>query len=173
MDEIWEDEEDFGPSKSELKRRMSELQKLAGELSSTSDEVLFSLDLPESLVDSLKTAGRLKSSNARNRQLRHAGKLLDKCGEETIDRVAAHFETQRQKAQSFNRRHHLIENWRDKLVESPNEGVSELLDAFPETDRQEIRTLARLAAKEKQSDKPPTQQRRLFVYLRDRVIKEE
>lgn len=163
-------ESDFAPSKSALKRRMTEIQNLCDLLSKLNLADLQSIDLPESLLDSLMTARRLKSSNARNRQLRHSAKLLDNCEESVLERITKYFEDKKANAQSNNRRHKLIEDWRDKLIENPNHGLAALIDDFPDTNRQELRTLVRLAAKEKARDAAPHQQRKLFTYLRDRVI---
>lgn len=166
-DADWEREE---PSKSELKRRMSDLRKLADELSRIPHADLSGFNLVPSLVESIETARRLKSSNARNRQLRHASKLLDKSGEDVIGQVHGYFEAKRLKAQSFNAHHKLIESWRDRIASDPNEAVQALIHDYPSTDRQEIRTLARQAAKEKTEGLASTQQRKLFCYLRDQII---
>lgn len=167
QDADWETDE---PSKSELKRRMTGLRKLADELSRIPQADLLDFDLVPSLVDSIETAKRLKSSNARNRQLRHASKLLDKSGEEVIEQLQGYFESKRLKAQSFNAVHKLIESWRDRISSNPNDAIQELINEYPAVDRQEIRTLARHAAKEKASGTAMTQQRKLFCYLRDQVI---
>lgn len=167
------DDEDVGqelPSKSELKRRMRDLQSLADAISQLKPEELQQFELPESLVDSVQTAARLKSSNARNRQLRHASKLLDKCGDEVLSQLTGFFEQRQRHAESNTRRHKLIESWRDRLVTDQRKALEDFFREFPDANRQEIRTLARLAAKERSQSKPPTQQRRLFCYLRDNVI---
>lgn len=162
--------ENTEPSKSALKRRMTDLRQLADALCRLPDADLLGFELSDDLIDSLQTARRLKSSNARNRQLRHASKLLDKHGEDVIGNATGHFDKQRLQAQSFNQHHKLIENWRDRLLTDPNQGIQALIESFPEVDRQEIRTLVRLAAKEKTLGKSPAQQRKLFCYLRDQVL---
>lgn len=158
------------PSKSALKRHMSELQRLAEAISKLKPDELANFDLPESLHESLRVVRKLKSSNARNRQLRHSSKILNSCDDSLLMQLQSYFEGKQKQAQSNNRRHRLIESWRDKLLANPNEGVNELVKQFPNIERQEIRTLARLAAKELSLEKTPIQQRKLFQYLRDNVI---
>ena len=166
----WEDEGDELPSKSELKRRMRDLQSLADALTKLKRDELAQFDLPESFIESIETAARLKSSNARNRQLRHASKLLDKCGDESIEQLNNFFEERQKRAESNVHRHKTIEFWRDRLIADQKKALQNLFDEFPEANRQEVRTLARLAAKEHSQGKPPTQQRRLFCYLRDNIV---
>ena len=158
------------PSKSALKRQMSELQALCDTISKLKQDEIVNFGLPDSLEESLITAGRLKSSNARNRQLRHASKVLSSCGEVLVTQLKNHFEDQHKQALTNTRRHKLIEAWRDKIMENPDEQINALVKEFPDTDRKEIRTLARLAAKEKSLERKTEQQRKLFRYLRDNVI---
>ena len=161
---------DLEPSKSALKRQMAELRKLADQLTTLREEDLLSFDLPSTLVESIQTASRLKSSNARNRQLRHASKILDKSGDETLDTINDYFARKQRASQAFNQKHQDIELWRDRLLDEPNTGLEALIDRFPEIDRQEVRALVRQATKERQQEKSPTQQRKLFRYLRDHVF---
>lgn len=162
--------DNFLPSKSALKRQMRELQDLANAISKLKEDEIDEFNLPESLRDNLASVHRMKSSSARNRELRHASKLLSKCDETLIANLRHYFKEKQKKAESYTRQHKLIEDWRDKLLENPDQGVNALIEKFPNAQRQEIRTLARLAAKEKSLNKAPTQQRKLFRYLRDKVI---
>lgn len=164
------DAEESPPSKSALKRRMSELQHLAGAVSKLKSDEFANFDLPESLHESLRAVGKLKSSNARNRQLRHASKILNNCDDTLLMQLEGYFEEKQKQAQSNSRRHKLVEEWRDRLMENPDEGVNALVEQFPNTERQEVRTLARLAIKERNLSKVPAHQRKLFRYLRDKII---
>ena len=163
-------EDQLAPSKSALKRQMLQLQGLADAVSKLKEDEIAEFDLPESLQESLASVQKMKSSSARNRQLRHTSKLLSKCNEELVVSLHCYFKAKQKKAESYTRHHKLVESWRDKLLENPDQGVNALLEKFPNAERQEIRTLARLAAKEKRLNKPPTQQRKLFRYLRDKVM---
>jgi len=163
-------DEELEPSKSALKRHMVTLRKLADQLSSLRETDLLSLNLPDNLLESIQTAARLKSSNARNRQLRHAGKILEKSDDDVLENINAHFISKQRASEAFNRKHQDIESWRDRLLDEPKIGLEALIERFPNIDRQEIRALSRQANKERQQGKTLTQQRKLFRYLRDKVF---
>lgn len=157
------------PNKSARKREMQALQKLVGDIANLKTEVRLSLALPDSLALSIEQAAKLKSSNARNRQLRHSAKLLEP-DDELIERLQQYFDGQQNQARKVQQQQKQVEHWRDRLLDLSENALSDFFDAFPNSDRQEIGTLVRNARKEKQQEKPPTQQRKLFRYLRDRVI---
>ncbi len=67
----------------------------------------------------------------------------------------------------YNRRFHLLENWRDRLINEGNTALTEYVAAYPDVDMQHLRQLVRNAVKEAKLAKSPTHQRKLFKYLRD------
>ena len=170
MNDLYTDEpeEDLGPSKSQKKRDMHAVQKLCDELAQLNADVWSRLELPDTLAESLEIAARIKSSGARNRQLRHAAKILV-VDEDLLTYVNAYFDAQKNQARNEQNRHKLVEQWRDRLLED-DDSLSQLFVNFPTTDRQELSTLVRNARKEKHLSKPPAQQRKLFKYLRDFVV---
>lgn len=145
------------------------MQQLCAQMADLNSETLFDLGLPEGLYASIQQASKLKSSNARNRQLRHSAKLLN-VEPELLDQVEHFFEERKGQARKEQQRHKQIEYWRDRLLDVNENALSALFQEFPETDRQQLSTLVRNARKEKQLEKPPAQQRKLFKYLRDQVI---
>ena len=162
-------EYDLGPSKSQKKRDMHSVQQLCDALAQLNIEARARLELPEPLLESIQIAVRIKSSSARNRQLRHAAKILA-ANEELLESVKTFLEVRKNQARHDQQRHKLVEQWRDRLLSDDQNALSDLFDEYPEADRQELSTLVRNARKELQSSKPPTQQRKLFKYLRDFVI---
>jgi ribosome-associated protein len=60
-----------------------------------------------------------------------------------------------------------LETMRDELVAGNNALIEEIISRFPDCDRQHLRQLARNAQREFSANKPPTQQRKLFRYLRE------
>ena len=66
---------------------------------------------------------------------------------------------------------HLLERWRDRLMENEN-AFTELLAAHPEADAQRLRALVRNAHKEVEGNKPPKNYRELFQVLRE-IISEQ
>ena len=71
-----EDEQDLGPSKSELKRQMLALQELGKKLLDLTTTQIKTLKLDEELLDALAEYKRIKSHEARRRQLQRIGKLM-------------------------------------------------------------------------------------------------
>lgn len=167
-----EAEKNFTPSKSQKKRQMLAVQGLCDELAKLNPEVRASLELPDPLEESIQIASRIKASSARNRQLRHAAKILV-AEDDLLDSVSAYFEALKNEARHTRQRHKLIEQWRDRLLDNNEDALSELFNHYPETDRQELSTLVRNARKEQHLGKSPAQQRKLFKYLRDFVLTPE
>jgi len=158
-----------GPSKSARKRAMNQLQKLAGTIADLKSEARASLELSDSLAESIDQATKLKSSNARNRQLRHAAKLMEG-QDELLERIDAFFEEKQNHARKAVQKQKTAETWRDRLLDTSENALSDFFNEYPQTDRQELSTLVRNARKEKQFEKPPAQQRKLFKYLRDHAV---
>lgn len=161
-------DKDRPPSKSQRKRDMHELQKLSAALATLKIEILTGLNLPENLIDSITQAAKLKSSNARNRQLRHAAKILED-QQQLLEPIQQYFDAQANQAHRQAQHHRLVEHWRDRLVDPDEDALSDFFQSFPNTDRQQLTTLVRHARKEKKSAAAPIQQRKLFKYLRDQA----
>lgn len=151
------------PSKTQLKREAEAAQALGERLITLDDETLDSLDLPESLIDAVKLARGMKSHGALRRQRQYIGKLM-----RGIDRenVAAVVEQLDQDSAAANRLLHAAEQWRERLLEAGDAGLTEFLDQFPTADRQHLRQLVRAARAERKANKPPKQYRALFQELR-------
>jgi ribosome-associated protein len=62
--------------------------------------------------------------------------------------------------------HHRCERWRDQLIEHGDSMLGELLDVFPNADRQAFKQSIRLAKQEKEQGKPPKHSRILFQMLK-------
>lgn len=68
---------------------------------------------------------------------------------------------------------HKLEHLRDKLIEKGDDLLSELLNDYPQADRQYLRNLIRNAQKEKEQNKAPKAYREIFQYLKELIITEE
>ncbi len=62
---------------------------------------------------------------------------------------------------------HKLEQIRDRLINDGDDAVAEVLNLWPEADRQQLRSLIRNAKKEKEGNKPPKSARLIFQYLRE------
>ncbi|MEE9355017.1 MAG: ribosome biogenesis factor YjgA [Methylococcaceae bacterium] len=158
-----EEAEDDFVSKSALKRQDRELQKLAAELAELPPGHLQDMKLPESLRLSVRQAASLPASGARKRQVKYIGGLLrDMDIAPIVEKIA----TLKNQNHLSSQHHHRIERWRDRLIEQGNTALTELLDKYPKTDRQQLRQLIRNVEKEQAQAKPPKHFRELYRYIK-------
>jgi ribosome-associated protein len=151
-------------SKSQHKRDLEALKKLGWRLLEFSDDALRQLALPETLLDAIRTAQRIKSHGARKRQMQYIGRLMRDIDatpiREAIDAADHHQSSQ-------TKEFHLIEDLREKLLAEGDGALPEVLSHFPRCDRQHLRKLVRQAKKEQETHQPPRASRLLFRYLRE------
>lgn len=158
-----EDEEIIWVSKSEIKRDAEELKRLGAELVELGKNSLDKIPLDEQLRDAIELAQRIKKEG-RRRQLQLIGKMLRSRDEDPI----------RQALDKLKNRHnqqvalfHKLEVLRDRLVEQGDDVIPEVLNLYPDADRQQLRAMIRNAQKEKATNKPPKAYRQIFQYLRE------
>ncbi len=159
----WEPEEEIiWVSKSEMKRDMEALQKLGVELVDLSSSTLKKMPLSEDLLDAVLDAQRFKNE-ARRRQLQRIGKLMQF---EDAEQIQAALDKIRNKHSQNTAVLHKLEQLRDRVVEQGDAAIDQVMELYPEADRQRLRQLARQAAKEKSSNKPPRAFREIFQILK-------
>ena len=151
-------------SKSQRKREANELLDLAKYLIAMPESGFKKLPLDQDLRDEVVFARSIKAHGARKRQLMTVGKMLRRRDNEEL--LGAVNNTD-QKNRQVNARFHLVEAWRDQLVEGSNEVLTELLEQTPDANVQTLRQLIRNAKKEAKLEKPPTSARKLFKLLRE------
>ena len=160
----WDDDEDLGPSKSELKRQVRELQDLGDELVALPPVELDALDLPDDLRDAVIEGRRITAHGARVRQRLYIGKLLRRIEVDPIRAaLARRAEIDRQRV----RREHVIEEWRGRLLADEAAAWTELGGRVPPGDLQQLRSLVRQARAERDASRPPAAARQLFRRLRE------
>ncbi len=160
----WEPEEEIiWVSKSEMKRDMDALQKLGEELVELKPAILEKFPLDEDLFDAIKKAQSFKNE-ARRRQLQFIGKLMRNIDPEPIQ---AALDKVRNKHSQQTAVLHKLETLRDRVVETGDEAIAEVMDLYPQADRQRLRQLARQASKEKQAGKPAKAYREIFQILKN------
>ncbi len=165
-DEPLDNEEDLGPSKSQLKRDAQALVDLGEKLLTIPEQQLPQIELPE-VVEAVLAAKKIRKGNARKRQLQFIGKLLRKSDTSALMQVINRFDASTaQHATQF----HQLEDWRERLINDDATVMSEITAQHPHLDRQHLRSLVRNAIRERQqiadTDKPPIQFRKLFKYLK-------
>jgi ribosome-associated protein len=151
------------PSKSALKRAMTELQDLGEELVGLSVDQLKKIDLPDDLRDAVRDAQRFTQHEARRRQLQYIGKLMRALDVEPIQ--AALDEINGVSAAAVARLH-ALERLRTRFLED-EKVIAEIANAHPDADLQHLRQLRRNALKEQEQGKPPRAFRELFRVLRE------
>jgi ribosome-associated protein len=159
------DEEDLGPSKSAVKRALAALQDMGAELVQLSDRELARMPIEdEALAHAIAEARRIRSNSARKRQLQYIGKLMRKIDAEPLKRALGELHQQRrQHTDAF----HQLEILRDTLLAEGPDAIAEVLEIYPDADRQHLRQLLRQHQKEVSTNKPPRTARKLFQYLRE------
>lgn len=156
-------------SKTRLKQEMQQLQDLGKRLTELNATKLAEVPMDAELEDAIATYHRIKSHEARRRQLQFIGKLMRDADVDAIEAVLNRHKEQDLQRLRFDR---LAEEWRDRLLDQGNEALSTFFNEHPSADHQQLRNLLREAGKEKASNKPPTNQRKLFRYLRDFFVQE-
>lgn len=165
----WEEEEEIiWVSKTEMKNDMTSLQKLGEELVALKPAALAKFPIPENLAIAIKDAQRFKNE-ARRRQLQYIGKLMRVIDPEPIQAALDKYNNKHAQATIIL---HKLEQLRDKVVEEGDSAIEEVMELYPQADRQRLRQLARQAAKEKSANKPPKASREIFQIIKELSNKE-
>lgn len=155
-------ENDDFKSKSQVKKEMHELRQLGVDLAELPLRILDTLELSTELRAAIDDYRRIGHKNALKRQASFIGKLMRR---EDADALRAQLDALQESRHQATRQFHQIEQWRDRLVQNDAASLQAFLTEFPQADRQQLRSLIRAAAKEKQENKPPTSTRKLFKFI--------
>ncbi len=154
------------PSKSQLKRDMTALQKLGIQLLELPLSQFKNLELPETLRDAIELARKITSHEGRRRQLQLIGKLMRGVDAEPIQAAIAKMNGEH-RAEAL--RHHAIEHWRDQLL-AQDTALAEFRQRHPSLEGERLERLQRLvteARTEQAAQKPLRATRELFKLVRD------
>lgn len=151
------------PSKSALKRAMTDLQALGAELVALSTDQLKKIDLPDDLRQAVRDAQRFTQHGAHRRQLQYIGKLMRGIDPEPI---RAALDDMKGLSAAANARMHALERLRTRFLEDETV-IGEIAAEHSDADLQHLRQLRRNALKEQQLGKPPRAFRELYRVLRD------
>ena len=147
------DDLDDGPSKSELKRLMTERQKLAEVLAALSSDALKTIPMDEAI----------------RRHKQYLGKLMRFLDEEELDAIQKRLDAIQGVSKAETAKLHHLESYRDRLIAN-DEAFTKMIEQYPDMDIQNMRTLIRNARKEKEANKPPKAYREIFRVLKDMGI---
>jgi ribosome-associated protein len=158
------EEEIIYVSKSQMKREMLALQALGEELVKLPNDQFNKMELPDDLRNAILEARRIHQRGAHKRQLQYIGRLMRDIDAEPIQEQ---LDTLRGHSQRAAQELHHLERWRDRLLHEGDAALEELLQQYPDADRQNLRQLQRNAHKEALANKPPRAARAMFRYLRE------
>ncbi len=151
-------------SKTQVKRELHALQDLGERLTTLKPDLIAKLPLTDALQKALADAPKHKANIARKRHLQYIGKLMRDADVEAITALIDQLDAS---TRQYNERFHALERWRDQLLEGGDERLEAFVSAYPETDRQHMRSLIRHAQHEAAHNKPPAAARKVYKYIRD------
>lgn len=162
-----EDEEDFGPSRSELRRNALDILKLAGQLMELPPSRIPKLNLPEDIVEEIGHTRKITAHGARKRQLAFLAKKMRKHGDEAFADVRAELGEDRDRQRQEAAHMHRLEAKRERLLDGGDVALGELFDQYPGLDRQHLRSLVRQAKAEREANKPLHAFREIYRMLKE------
>jgi ribosome-associated protein len=150
-------------SKTRRKREMHELQALGAALVELPEARLLALELDEALREAVLEAKRIRSHEARRRQIQLIGRLMRALDPAPIRAQLAAIDGGSAQAVAAHRR---LEAWRERLL-TDDAALTDFAAEHPRSDLQAMRTLIRNARKEQKEGKPPRAYRELFRRIRE------
>jgi ribosome-associated protein len=154
------------PSKSELKRQSSELQKLGEELVAEARDRVKRVPMPEDVRDAILMCQTITNHEGRRRQLQFVGKKMRTLDEAEIAIIQRTIDSWKGMSKADTAALHALERRREKLL-ADDKALTVLLAEHAELDGQHLRTLIRNARKEQAENKPPKAYREIFQILKD------
>lgn len=158
-----EDDLDLAPSRSQRKRDALAVKDLGESLVNLDPASLSRFDLPEFIVDIIHETRRIRQHGARKRQLQYLAKQLRQLETDVLFEQLQQLQRPHQVEVAHQ---HLIERWRDRLIQEGPLALTAFIDQYPQADRQHLRQLIRNAEQQAQRNEPPKAARQLFKYIR-------
>lgn len=142
----YDDSEEEIISKSQIKREMIALQALGEKLMHVPAEKLKKFPLTEEMFDAIDEFHRIKSHEAQRRHMQFVGRQMRREDEAAIQKALDSIDSS---SDEFARRLHLLEKWRDRLIDKSDAVTTEFMEKFPGVEHQHMRQLIRNARKER------------------------
>jgi ribosome-associated protein len=150
-------------SRTQRKRQALDLQKLGERLVGLDPGDLAKVPVPEDVEDAIAVLARIKSHEARRRQLQFIGKLMRRIDTEAIREALDEIDGESAEARY---QFHQLESWRDRLIDDPD-ALTEYLSLHPRADRQRLRQQLTRIRKAGTDDALKSEGRNLFRLLRE------
>ncbi|MFI4939377.1 MAG: ribosome biogenesis factor YjgA [Burkholderiales bacterium] len=153
------------PSKSQLKREMTALQKLGEDLVAEPRDRVKRVPMPEDVRDAILECQQIKDHEGRRRQMQYVGKKMRTLDEDELAAIQRTLDSWKGLSKADTAAMHALEKRRDKLLAN-DIALTELVEQYQELDAQHMRTLIRNARKEQAENKPPKAYREIFQILK-------
>lgn len=157
----------YSPSRSQQREDALEVRSLAEQLVALTPAKLAKLPIPEDLMPHIVETQRITSHIAHKRQLQYLAKQMRREDDAVLEAIRDALEAGGDAARRESALLHRAEHWRDRLVGEGDAALTELLEEYPQADRQKLRQLVRNAAEERAKNKPPHAYREIFRELRE------
>ena len=141
------------PTRTDLKRESTELQKLGEDLLTLRQDVMTKLELPDKLIDAVAEVKRITNFEGRRRQMQFIGKLMRLLNPALLDGIRTALVEQHNPSAQETQVLHQAEEWRDRLIAN-DDAAGQWMDLCPGTDSQQLRALIRQARKDAKPEKP-------------------
>ena len=141
---------------------MHELQALGVALVALPETLLKEMRLDHELLEAVFEAKRIRSHEAKRRQMQYIGRLMRAVDPAAIRSRLAEIEGHGARATA---RHRRLEAWRERLM-ADDGALTEFAAEHPGADLQALRALIRNSRKEQKEGKPPRAHRELFRVLK-------
>jgi ribosome-associated protein len=141
------------PTRTDLKRESTELQKLGEDLLTLRADFLIKLELPDKLIEGVAEAKRITNFEGLRRQMQFIGKQMRLLSPPTIDAIRAAITEQHMPSAQETMVLHQAEQWRDRLI-ADDDALGQWLNISPQTDSQQLRSLVRQTRKDAKPEKP-------------------
>jgi len=172
MNEFDQDEQDGEEavfrwvSKTRMKKEMHALQELAVHLTTLNAEQLAQMPLSPEMLRAVEETRNIKKNEALRRHYQFLGKHMRS---EDYEALAAAISGIKEEQDRLARLFHVMEQWRDDLIQGEQDVMEGFFNEFPLADRQQLRHLVRSAKGALGSQQAPTHSRKLFRFIRDAV----
>jgi ribosome-associated protein len=160
---------DYGPTRTQQRKDALAVLALANQLMELPQGKLAKLELPEDVLREIANTRRITAHIARKRQLAFLAKVMRRHDDSVFEGVRAALGVNRDRQRQETAAMHRMEATRDRLLADPDNAMSELIEQYPQIDRQHLRSLVRQAKIEKDGNKPPRAYREIYQLLKDLV----
>ncbi|MGQ4583870.1 ribosome biogenesis factor YjgA [Lysobacter sp. F60174L2] len=157
-------------SRSRKRRDALEVLELGQKLVALTDAQLAKLPVPEALLPHIRESRRITSHIAHKRQLAFLAKQMRREDDEVLEAIRDALDEKGEAARREVAAMHRVEAWRDRLLAEGDVALAELIEQYPDADRQGLRQLVRNTLEERKRNKPPRAFRELFRQLRELMV---